>query len=113
ERLDALGGRLHLEAEEDALPALRQGERYAQLLGDGEPEVLEGAQRLGEGQRPDGVQLQRRGLGAAGPELDLEPALELLEVAQVVRHLLGRGRLAVKAAARLGPHVALEEAPAL
>ena len=98
---------------QQAAPALGQRERDAQLVGDGEPEVLHRLERVGEVERPHRAQLHQRGVARPLRHAHLEPALERLELAQVDRHLLGRGDLAVEAAARLVGHVAAEQAPPL
>ncbi len=90
-----------------------QRERDAQLVGDREAQVLHRLQDVGQVERAHRAQLDERRLGALERDAHLEPALERLELPQVGRHLLGRGRLAVEAAPRLGSHVALEQAAAL
>ena len=110
---DPVGRRLDVEAVEEAAPALGQRERDAQLLGDGEAEVLQRLQDVGEVERAHRAELDGGRLRGPRDDAGLEPALERLELAQVVRHLLRRRHLAVEAAARLRRHVAAEEAPAL
>jgi hypothetical protein len=102
QRGDPVGGRLDVEAVQVAAPALGQGERDAQLLGDGEPEVLHGLQDVGEVEGAHRDELHGGRLRGLRDDARLEPALERLELAQVARHLLRRGHLAVEAAARLG-----------
>ena len=113
QRGDAVGRGLDLEAVEEAAAALGQGERDAQLVGDGEPEVLQGLQGVGEVERAHRAQLHGGGLRRLRDDARLEPALERLHLPQVVRHLRRRRHLAVEAAARLRRHVPAEEAPAL
>ena len=63
QRGDALRRGLDLEAVEEAAPALGQRDRDAQLLGDGEAEVLHRLQDVGEVERADGVEAERRARG--------------------------------------------------
>ena len=110
---DAVGRRLDLEPIEEGLAALGQGEGHPQLVGDGEAQVLQGAQDVGEPEGAHRVEVEGRGLRGPREDAHLEPALQGLEVPDVLGHLLGRGGFAVEAAARLRADVALEEAPAL
>ena len=60
QRGDAVGRGLDVEPVQEAAPALGQGERDAQLLGDGEAEVLHGLQDVGEVERAHRARAGRR-----------------------------------------------------
>ena len=106
---DALRARVHVEAVEEAAPSFREHEGDAQLLGDGEPEVLERAQRLREAEGPHRIELQGGRLGRAREDPHFEPALEPLEIVDVLHDLRGLRGLAVEAGEAL--FVPAEELP--
>ena len=97
------GGGLDLEAVEERLAPLGQDQGDPQLLGDREAEVLQRAQGLGEGRAsaPSTASGSTGLARCAARTPHLQPALQALEVADVLRHLLGRRRLAIEAAAAL------------
>ena len=114
QRGDAVGRRLDVEAVEEAAAALGQGERDAQLLGDGEAEVLHGLQDVGEVERAHRARAARRPSPASSATTPASSRLSSASsLPQVVRHLLRRRHLAVEAAARLRRDVAPEEPPPL
>ena len=82
---DAPLRRLDLEPVHEGLAALGQDEGHAQLLGDGEAQVLQGAQDVGEAQRAHRVEVEGHRLRGARHDPHLELALEGLEVPDVER----------------------------
>ena len=107
-RVDDRRRRTDTKAHQHALPAFRQRQREAHLLVHGQAQVLQRPQRLGELER--GAEYSFSSADpAASDRTTTEAPLELLEDAQVFRHVLGRGRLAVEAASRFVLHVADEQ----
>ena len=112
QRADDLGRCLDAEPLKKNLPAPREDDRKCHLLADGQRQVLERAQRLREAQWAGRIDLQRCAVRRIGADARFELRLQHLEPLEILGHFLGPGGLAVEAAARLGPYVALEQAPA-
>ena len=112
QRADDLGRCLDAEPLKKNLPAPREDDRKCHLFADGQRQVLERAQRLREAHGSGRIDLQRCAVRRIGADARFELRLQHLEPLEILGHFLGPGGLAVEAAARLGPYVALEQAPA-